>query len=288
MAADQPGTPPGPPVPPVPPTSPVPPPVSPPPPPPFGPPPGGPGLVGPGGPGPGGTPPGPPRRSRWPFVAVTLTVLALVVSLVALLVSWRALDQANDARDIAKAGGGGIDVKPTAGAPRTTAPTGGGQPTPDGGQSAANPGSSEEPVLNQQTRYTVRYEKKELVLRLGCDRSFDIDLDKPEVNVDSGEDLKFNARCGGDTSVFELANSRGAQADTPTLNAVDCNDRIERAPLGPGATVPARKAVVICVRTSLNSAVERGDTWKMVLLEVTGASSDGTVTVAVTAWDIPH
>ncbi|MEH1013409.1 hypothetical protein V6U90_09880 [Micromonospora sp. CPCC 206060] len=218
-------------------------------------------------------------------MAIAVAALAMVLALVSLLVSWRALDQAGVARDIARAGGGAEPSQsPVARTPAAqdaiTEPAR--EPT-----SGAEPGTTVEPSLDLRTRYTAKYEKVTLILRAGCDSSLDIDLDKPEVRVTNGEDLRFSARCGANPSLFALVNSRGSQADTPLLTPADCNVRIERAPIGPDITVPARKGVVICVKTSLADARQSGDTWKMALVEVTGTSDDGTVTIEVTAWDIP-
>ncbi|MER7333738.1 MULTISPECIES: hypothetical protein [unclassified Micromonospora] len=236
--------------------------------------------------------PGAPRSgggSRWPLVAVGAAGLALVLGLLATALSLRALDQANDARDIARAAGAGRPLAPTPGpgeptdAPTTPAPEpSGAEQTP--GQTPGTP----QPSLNQQTRYTDKYVDQRLTLRAACDSSVDIDLDKPEVRVSDGEEIRFTARCGGNSSYFNLTRSTdGTQVDSASLGAADCNDRILTGAIGPDINVPARKGVAICVRTSLPDAQERGDTWKMALLHVTDVNDDGTVVVSVRAWDIP-
>lgn len=226
----------------------------------------------------------PRTRSRLSILTVAAALLALILASVALLVSWRALDQANDARDIAKAAGGGPVPPPSA------SPEGPNPPPTDSTSAPQTPDSTaSEPELNAQTRYTVKYEKEVLTLRSGCNSSVDIDLDEPRVGVANGEDIEFSSICGADPSNFRLAwGSRGTQADTAALTPNDCADRIRKAPLGSDVAVPARKGAVMCVITSLTEAVKRGEQRKMVLVEVTGTSDDGTVTVSATAWNIPR
>jgi hypothetical protein len=216
-------------------------------------------------------------------VAVGAAALATVLSL-------RALDQANDARDIARAAGAGrADERPagsgepsetqTAPAPGTT----GTEPPPEPSLSA-----SDEPLLNQQTPYKEKYVDERLTLRANCGSDLDIDLDKPEVRVTAGEELRFTARCGGNSSYFNLdAKASGSQVDAASLSPADCNERIMKGSIGPDINVPARKGVVLCVKTSLSDARESGDTWKMARVHVTDVNDDGTVVLTVSAWDIP-
>ncbi|MEW2380010.1 hypothetical protein AB0883_28420 [Micromonospora sp. NPDC047812] len=242
-------------------------------------------------PGTGGSAAPKPRGgSRLPLVAVGAAALAVILGLLAAVLSLRALDQADDARDIAQAAGAGRTGAPPPGtdapseAPTAPAsepsgaepPTG---PTPDG---------STEPSLNPQTQYKEKYVDERLTLRASCGSDLDIDLDKPEVRVTDGEELRFTARCGGDSSYFNLAaGARGAQVDAAMLSAVDCNERIVKGSIGQDINVPARKGVVLCVKTALNEAQERGDTWKMALVQVTDVNDDGTVVLTAKAWDIP-
>ncbi|MEH1102343.1 hypothetical protein [Micromonospora sp. CPCC 205561] len=230
------------------------------------------------------------RGSRWPLVAVGAAALAVVLGLLATVLSLRALDQANDARDIARAAGAGRTAAPP---PGTDAPSG--APTapasePSGAEppSGPTPDGSAEPSLNPQTQYKEKYVDERLTLRANCGSDLDIDLDKPEVRVTDGEELRFTARCGGDSSYFNLAaGATGAQVDAVTLGAADCNERIVKGSIGQDINVPARKGVVLCVKTSINEAQERGDTWKMALVQVTDVNDDGTVVLTAKAWDIP-
>ncbi|MGW4501839.1 hypothetical protein ACWENR_24910 [Micromonospora sp. NPDC004336] len=243
-------------------------------------------------PGPGGpAAPKPRGGSRWPLVAVGAAALAVLLGLLATVLSLRALDQANDARDIARAAGAGrgVEGRPGPGEPAgtSTAPapaTTGAEPPPPGPSLSG----SAEPSLDPRTEFKEKYVGERLTLRANCGTDLDIDLDKPEVRVSDGEELRFTARCGGNSSYFNLASrARGAQVDAATLGAADCDERIAKGAIGTDINVPARKGVVLCVRTSLTEARERGDTWKMALVEVTDVNDDGTVVLTAKAWDIP-
>ncbi|MBQ1073895.1 hypothetical protein KBX06_12095 [Micromonospora sp. C31] len=241
-------------------------------------------------PKPGSPPPAKPRGgSRWPLVAVGAAALAVVLGLLATVLSLRALDQANDARDIARAAGAGrVGEPPGTGEPAQTstppAPaTTGAEPPPEPGTSG-----SAEPSIDPQTPFKEKYVDERLTLRASCNTNLDIDLDKPEVRVSDGEELRFTARCGGNSSYFNLApGTKGAQVDAATLSAADCDDRIDKGGIGTDINVPARKSVVLCIRTNLTDARERGDTWKMALVQVTDVNDDGTVVLTAKAWDIP-
>ncbi|MFG2009343.1 hypothetical protein ACGFNF_09755 [Micromonospora sp. NPDC048868] len=241
-------------------------------------------------PGPGGpAAPKPRGGSRWPQVAVGAAALAVLLGLLATVLSLRALDQANDARDIARAAGAGrVDERPGSGEPAgtSTAPapatTGAEPPPPEPSLSG-----SAEPTLDPRAPVKEKYVDERLTLRASCGSDLDIDLDKPEVRVSNGEELRFTSRCGGDSSYFNLASrARGAQVDAATLSAADCDDRIAKGAIGTDINVPARKGVMLCVRTSLSDARERGDTWKMALVQVTDVNDDGTVVLTARAWDI--
>ncbi|MDT0532034.1 hypothetical protein RM555_23850 [Micromonospora sp. DSM 115977] len=234
--------------------------------------------------------PKPRGGSRWPLVAVGAAALAVVLGLLATVLSLRALDQANDARDIARAAGAGRPVDPPPGtdAPSDASTAATPEPTGAAPPSGPTPDGSTEPSLSPQTAYKEKYVDERLTLRASCDSNLDIDLDKPEVRVSDGEELRFNARCGGNSSYLNLAaGTKGTQVDAATIGAADCNDRIEKGSIGQDFNVPARKGVVLCVKTSLSDAQERGDTWKMALVQVTDVNDDGTVVLTVRAWDIP-
>ena len=62
------------------------------------------------------------KRRLWPVLAIAVSTLALLLAGGAGLVSWRALDQANDARDIALRGGQPPVAQPAGETPPTAYP----------------------------------------------------------------------------------------------------------------------------------------------------------------------
>jgi hypothetical protein len=220
-------------------------------------------------------------------------MLALVIAFVSVGFAWRAMDQAKDAKTIALAGGRGPlgpTSQPTGAALTGTSPTSAttsDSPTGQPVDPAVTPGL---PELNERTQYTVKYQKQPLTLRQArCNTDVYVDLDEPRVGVgrDQG-DLAQALDCSGQSLSFQLGEgAQGSQSDTPGLTPQDCAERIRTSPLPADSSVPVRKGVVLCVITSLASAQSRGDTQKMVVVEVSGISDDKAVSVLVTAWSIP-
>ena len=230
------------------------------------------------------------KRSRGVLLALGVSALALLVAAVSLVVAWRAVDQAGDAKRFALAGGGGVaapatEVPATTAAPppTTAAPTG--TPAPPDPTSTADPAP-----LDERTVYTVTYEKQVLTLKAGCNDNMYIDLDEPRANVEySDYDLGFVNRCQGGTSNLNLGEGvEGSEAGNPQMTPHDCAERIRTSPIGTDAQVPVRKGVVLCLTTSLAKARGKGDSQRMVRLEITGTADDGTVTLQSTAWNIPR
>jgi hypothetical protein len=221
---------------------------------------------------------------------MAMAAAALLLAVVSAGLSWRALDQANDARDIAAAGAvGAQDADGRATQPTATAPQDNGPATEEPILPEDPAVTPQEPELNEQTEFKVKYSKELLRLRAECSYQMKADLDEPRVGVDSREDLIFNMACGGDTSSLVLADGVvGARVDSSTLTPADCADQIRTGALPPQGPTPARQGVVLCVKTSHAAASEQGITQKMVVLEIRGVAQDGTVTVQATAWDIPR
>ncbi|MDQ7907945.1 hypothetical protein RB614_25805 [Phytohabitans sp. ZYX-F-186] len=237
--------------------------------------------------------PAPAKRSRGALLAVGVSTLALLVAVVSLAVAWRAVDQAGDAKRFALAGAADVPA-PVTQAPAPPATTGAPPPTEAPATDAPiapDPTSTAEPApLDERTVYTVEYEKQVLTLKAGCNDSMYIDLDEPRANVEYNDyDLGFTRRCQGGTSNLGLGEGvEGSESGNPQMTPHDCAERIRTAPIGTDAAVPVRKGVVLCLTTSLASARAKGDSQRMVRLEITGAADDGTVTLQGTAWNIPR
>lgn len=270
-------------------------------------PPGPPGARGPvphgqvphGPPGAATPPPRPPAaaprgRRLGPAVVLGAAALAVLLALVSVLISWRALDQANDARDIAlsRAPGASGPAGPSQPAESSDPP-----PAPTGEPPGSGPHDPtvepENPGFDEKTQYTVAYEKQDLTLERSCESSArrNIDLDEPRVNVGTNlNDLSFRSKCAGEAAAtFLLPNEVvGASADAPSTTPNECARRIRTAPLGDDVPVPLQQGVVLCVVTSLPAANDIGISRKMVVVEVRAISEiRGSVVIRVSAWNIP-
>ncbi|MEU4382699.1 hypothetical protein [Micromonospora echinofusca] len=244
----------------------------------------------PSAPSPGGS-----RRNRFGAVVLGIAVLALLASFGSAVVSWRALDQARTARDIASARS--PIVVPTAtpaGSESSSLPSPSDPAvTPDGGTGPAEAPRSpgQPPVLNERTVYQAEYEAQSLTLNPAkCFAEMYVDLDEPRANVGLGSsDLTFSPDCQAGAPYVQLgAGVDGSEMARAGMRPQECADAIRAAPIAENAEVPLRKGSWLCVSTSYAKARERRDDWRMVLIEVVSISNERSVVLRATAWNIPE
>ncbi|MGC4888530.1 hypothetical protein [Micromonospora sp. DT227] len=254
------------------------------------------GAGAPSGPGPSGGPGRPvgvPRSGGRGLVVLALGVagLALLLALGSAIFAWRALDQAQDAKDIALRSGPIVSAsatgEPDGGAqtPASSAPTEAGGTTPD--DTPRSPG--EAPPLDERTVYRPSYQKQPLVLKASCSNSMYADLDEPRTRNDAtGADIRFSRGCGNEPSTLRLEDGvEGTDATSASATPQECAEKIRTALIGEGQPIPVRKGTTICVTTDYAYAKAHGDPWRMALIEVIGVANDGSTTLQVTGWDIP-
>lgn len=253
------------------------------------------------------SPPGTPRGhlsgprgggsgvNRFGALVIGVASLALLASLGSAVVSWRALDQARTARDIASARSP-VAVPTTGpvggGAPSPTEPAGSGGTPGAGGEPGEAPRSpGEPPELNEQTVYEPKYEAQSLTLRPAeCFTEMRVDLDEPRANVGSnGAEFTLNPGCQAGAPYVQLSPGvDGSEAAHAGMRPQECADAIRAAPIAENAEVPLRKGGWLCFSTNFAKARERRDDWRMVLVEVVSISNDRAVVIKATAWDIPE
>jgi hypothetical protein len=227
------------------------------------------------------------KRLPYGVTALAVAGLALLLAFASLAFAWRAIDQANDARQIALAGRGEPDAPSTVGAQAPQSEPAAVEST-DPVEPTEPAGTGEPAPLDERTVYTSKYEKQILTLKAsGCNRPMYADLDEPRANVGAGGyDLALHAGCA--SSYLALGDGvAGSESASVASTPQDCAEQIRTAPLGE-ATVPVRKGVVLCLTTSFAAANERGDDQRMVLVEITGVADDEAVTLKTTAWNIPR
>jgi hypothetical protein len=251
-----------------------------------------------------------PRR-RWVALAVVLALLALVTATASGALAWQALDRAESARAYARSlaptpdprlagsatdttpepivpGEGGAPDDPTTDPTATAGPATSTRPSASAAPaSSTGTGSGAAAPLDPKASYPVAYDKQPLRLQVGCSAVMYVDLDEPRSNVnDKHSDLRYDSTCGANAPNLTLGPGAdgGSKVASAALTAADCDEHIRSDPLGSRAGVPVRRGLVLCVLTSLADARERGDTQKMVLLEVTGLADDGTAGLRATSW----
>ncbi|MEV7330246.1 hypothetical protein [Micromonospora sp. NPDC093244] len=216
-----------------------------------------------------------------------MAALALLVSLGSAILSWRALDQAQTARDIASARGpvgstGGVPA-PSDPAPPSDAP----QTSPIPEDSPRDPGTP--PDIPETAVYEVEYENQSLTLRPGdCFTKMRVDLDEPRANVGTnGWEFSLDPGCQGGTPNITLSDGVEGSETTAAMKPGECYNAIRSSPIAEGAEVPLRKGAWLCLSTNYAAARERRDEWRMVLMEVISINNDRTVVIRATAWNIP-
>ncbi|MDG4830324.1 hypothetical protein O7627_13550 [Solwaraspora sp. WMMD1047] len=220
-----------------------------------------------------------------PF-ALSVSVMALLIAFGSAVFAWRAIDQAEDAKEIALAGRGDEPQL------ERRAPTNPTDLTESTDSSAGNLGgptaSGQPPRLDERTVYNIKYEDQTLTLKATETESMELDLDEPRANVRDEADIRLEVEYGTAQRYLELVEDvQGSEGAGPGSTPYDCAEKIRTAPLG-SSRVPVKQGVVICVMTSFSAAQKRGDPQRMVRLEVTGVGADQAVTVKVSAWDIPR
>ncbi|WP_198348200.1 hypothetical protein [Plantactinospora sp. KBS50] len=220
---------------------------------------------------------------------------AMLLAVASMMVAWRALDQARDAKSIALSNGGQrpgpTATTPTAEPPRPTDSGGGGDPTflePSEPDTPRSPGAP--PDLNARTAYNPRYQDQTITLSAAeCTSSMSADLDEPRANVASaGSDLTFYQGCGVNAARLRLGEKvDGTKSAQPGMAPQECAEQIRQAPIAGNDAIPVRKGITFCATTNYAAARESGRPWIMVLAEITGVGNDGAVTLKLTAWDIP-
>ncbi|MGC5333527.1 hypothetical protein [Micromonospora sp. DT62] len=244
---------------------------------------------------PSAPPPGGARGNRFGAVVLGIAVLALLASFGSAVVSWRALDQARTARDIASARS--PLVAPTAtpagsessSLPSATGPAG----TPDGGGGPGEPPRSpgQPPELDERTVYKPKYEAQSLTLNpADCFTEMRVDLDEPRANVGSnGAEFAMDPDCQSAAPNVQLRTGvAGSEVARAGMRPQECADAIRAAPIANDARVPLRKNGFLCISTNFAKARESRDEWRMVLVEVVSISNDRAVVIKATAWDIPQ
>ncbi|MDG4766515.1 hypothetical protein O7632_20790 [Solwaraspora sp. WMMD406] len=220
-------------------------------------------------------------------VSVVLAVVALALAATSIVIALQTAGEV-DAMTARDGGGGGSEpgAKPTIEASAT--PDGPEPSGPPDGVPSVDP--TAQPTLDAQTQYAIHYPQQLLTLRVsGNNTSMHADLDEPRADVPSSEaDITLRASYGNPQANLVLGRDvRGSKVDGPGLTPHDCSEQIRMAPLGAEAQVPVQQGVVLCLWTSRAAAVNSGRAQLVVLLEITGDSPDGDVSLRMDAWKIP-
>jgi hypothetical protein len=172
----------------------------------------------------------------------------------------------------------GQPIPPTAAQPINSAP-----PT-DGITSTPNAVPSD---INPSAQFTPAYQLQQpLQLRPGdrCGTIY-VDLDEPRVNVGNDGDLSLTS-CNS-RQTLDFGNSTASIAGSAGVTPNECAESIRTSALSSDAHQPVQPGLVLCVATSRAAALDKGITRKIAVVVVKAVASDLTVTLVVSAWNIP-
>jgi len=229
--------------------------------------------------------PAPLPRTGGSKAPVVLSVAALVLALVAVVLSGLALA---GSRKASTASGSTHTGTGAGGAPVTKSTTQ--APVPQPG--AVTPAPSATPgQINPKADFgTPVYQDKLLTLHpTDCATTY-IDLDEPRVgSAQQYSDLTFTGGCSSTGPVFNFGSRVGvAVATDPNEQPGECADMIQTGPLSSQYAIPLRQGVLLCLATSGEDAITQGIPQKIAVIEVRAVGADSTVSVYVTAWNVPR
>jgi hypothetical protein len=233
----------------------------------------------------------------WPLTvfALLLSICSVVVAVVAVGIARNAAAKAEDAERTAA-----IAPQATTGPPvgPTSAPTDGGYPTvPDEGPDSPFPSPGTEAII-PEANYQLAYDGE--VLRIPappeglCIPGFDeqqslyVDLDEPRVGTtEVNAEFEYTPHCARQKWAFDFEpNVPFSTVSSAQATARDCANSIRSQPIT-GPVVP-QPGTILCLVTSASAAEKQGIPQKLVLLDIRNVAKDGTVNLAVRAWDVPH
>lgn len=133
------------------------------------------------------------------------------------------------------------------------------------------------------------YEQEELRIQpVGPCEPRQVDLDEPRVGVDIRiAEFGYEGACGSIKPEIDVADDLLISlVESENATAKDCAESIKRRPTSE-PVVPTEETR-LCLITSAEAAREQGIPRKVSLVVVTAIAPDGTLTVLVTAWDVPR
>ncbi len=223
-------------------------------------------------------PPVPPKRRRT-GVLVLIAVVATLVALGATAFAGYEAGRASNAAQVKPTSGTTTPPgRPTVTAGPTNQPTDGVTPTANAVPSDINPSANFTPSYAAQQQLELRPGNN------GCTQIF-VDLDEPRVNPSKGADLSMYT-CN-DRQTFQFGDSTASQIDNPNATPAECADSIRTSSLASNTALPVANNLVVCVATSLQAALDQGIKRRIAVVAVKAIANDQTVTITVSAWDVP-
>jgi hypothetical protein len=179
----------------------------------------------------------------------------------------------------------GPTVRPSPPAPL---PTVAASPAPSGAAPTDNPG-----LINPSASFQLAYQQQEFRAQPSdtcySDGAAYLDIDEPRADVDPDRipwDFCIQQRLAG-LQLLLGDGVTGSQADSPEVTPNECADLVRRAPIGVEPVV-VQDDLVLCLITSLDASIAQGEPRRIALVYVRTVSTDDTVNLLITAWNVPR
>jgi hypothetical protein len=208
-------------------------------------------------------------RFRLPVINAAMSLIALIVSIVALGVAvTRDGDTADPPATASPQPGNSATELPVPADDPTSETTGGtGQPP--------GPTPEDTGVVDPQAEFTLAYERRQQRIPT----SISVDLDEPRVKPAAGGDVYY-----GSSKYFD-PDSDAAVVKSANASPQDCAAAIQNEPLT--NNIAAAEGLTLCIQTDAGVASSEGITQKMVRLTVKSIDRQDVATVQLTAWNVP-
>lgn len=222
------------------------------------------------------------RRAR---NAQVLAAGALVVALLATVLSIAALADRRAGPEVA------APAPATAG--RTSEPiaTPTTRTSEDAGQ-GTQPSAVDTDRVVPEANFTLAYQNSRLTVRPpldSCGESRSVDVDEPRVGAAKPfAEFSYGVSCG--TAAKAQIDIEGEDVPvslaSPTDDARDCAESIRNDPINEPLTPSAPMS--LCLLTSPDTARNEGISRKVVLIVIDDIKQDGTMSLSLTAWNVPR
>lgn len=209
---------------------------------------------------------------------------ALVVAVLATVLSIAALADRPSSTTVA--------APQSTAAGRTSEPAASATRTSGSADNTTEPSSKDTDRVVPEANFTLAYQSSPLTVRPpldGCGSPRFVDVDEPRAGAaEAFSELSYGVSCGNaaKAQIDILDDDVPISLASPTDDARDCAESIRNGPVNEPLVPSAPMS--LCLLTSPDTARNEGITRKVVLIVIDDIKQDGTMSLSLTAWNVPR